>query len=77
MKFLRCLVPLIALSLHAQVASQANSGYKTEEQRQNVAKGQKIAEIGNSDSPQVKLHFEIRRLGEPVDPVKFLPERRS
>ncbi len=39
MKFLRCLVPLIALSLHAQVASQANSGYKTEEQRQNVAKG--------------------------------------
>jgi len=44
---------------------------------QSVAKGQKIAEIGNSDSPQVKLHFEIRRLGEPVDPMKFLPERRS
>ncbi|HET7199499.1 MAG TPA: peptidoglycan DD-metalloendopeptidase family protein [Burkholderiales bacterium] len=44
---------------------------------QNVVKGQKIAEIGNSDSPQVKLHFEIRRLGKPVDPLKFLPERRS
>ena len=44
---------------------------------QNVARGQKIAEIGNTDSPQVKLHFEIRRLGEPVDPMKFLPERRS
>jgi lipoprotein NlpD len=44
---------------------------------QSVVKGQKIAEIGNTDSPQVKLHFEIRRQGEPVDPMKFLPERRS
>ncbi len=44
---------------------------------QNVARGQKIAEIGNTDSPQVKLHFEIRRLGKPVDPLKFLPERPS
>lgn len=40
---------------------------------QQVAKGQKIAEMGDSDSDQVKLHFEIRRLGKPVDPVKFLP----
>jgi lipoprotein NlpD len=44
---------------------------------QSVVRGQKIAEIGNTDSPQVKLHFEIRRQGEPVDPMKFLPERRS
>ena len=44
---------------------------------QSVTKGQKIAEIGNTYSTQVKLHFEIRRLGEPVDPLKFLPERRS
>jgi lipoprotein NlpD len=42
---------------------------------QNVAKGQKIAEIGNSDASQAKLHFEIRRQGKPIDPVKLLPER--
>jgi lipoprotein NlpD len=40
---------------------------------QQVSKGQKIAEMGNSDSDSVKLHFEIRRLGKPVDPLKFLP----
>jgi lipoprotein NlpD len=40
---------------------------------QTVARGQKIAEIGNTDSDRAKLHFEIRRLGKPVDPAKFLP----
>jgi Membrane-bound metallopeptidase len=42
---------------------------------QTVSKGQKIAEMGNSDSSQVKLHFEIRRYGKPVDPIKLLPDR--
>ena len=40
---------------------------------QQVTRGQKIAEMGNTDSDQVKLHFEIRRLGKPIDPLKFLP----
>lgn len=39
-----------------------------------VTKGQKIAEVG-SDGGAAKLHFEIRQLGKPVDPMKFLPER--
>lgn len=40
---------------------------------QTVTKGQRIAEMGSSDTDQVKLHFEIRRQGKPVDPVKLLP----
>jgi lipoprotein NlpD len=42
---------------------------------QIITKGQKIAEMGNSDSDIVKLHFEIRLAGKPVDPMKFLPAR--
>ncbi|MGH8809945.1 MAG: peptidoglycan DD-metalloendopeptidase family protein, partial [Noviherbaspirillum sp.] len=42
---------------------------------QSVNKGQKIAEMGNSDADEVKLHFEIRQQGKPVDPSKFLPSR--
>ena len=41
---------------------------------QNVTQGQRIAEMGNSDADQVKLHFEIRRQGKPVDPIKLLPD---
>ncbi len=40
---------------------------------QQVTRGQKIAEMGNTDADQVKLHFEIRRLGKPMDPLKYLP----
>jgi lipoprotein NlpD len=44
---------------------------------QNVNKGQKIAEMGSTDSDQVKLHFEIRKFGKPVDPAKFLNLAKS
>ena len=42
---------------------------------QTVRKGQKIAEMGSSDADRVKLHFEVRRQGKPVDPLKHLPTR--
>jgi lipoprotein NlpD len=44
---------------------------------QAVTKGQKIAEMGSTDSDQVKLHFEIRKFGKPVDPSKYLPLVKS
>ena len=44
---------------------------------QTVVKGQKIGDMGASDADQVKLHFEIRRFGKPIDPLKLLPGDRS
>ncbi len=40
---------------------------------QSVTKGQELGKMGNSDADQVKLHFEIRVLGKPVDPLRYLP----
>lgn len=42
---------------------------------QNVRRGQKIAEMGSTDSDRVQLLFEIRKLGKPIDPAHLLPAR--
>jgi len=44
---------------------------------QSVTRGQKIAEMGSTDADRVKLHFEVRRLGKPVDPEKYLKFGKS
>lgn len=40
-----------------------------------VSRGQRIAEMGNTDTDRVKLHFEVRRQGKPVNPGEYLPKR--
>ena len=42
---------------------------------QQVKVGQSIAEMGSTGTDRVKLHFEIRRQGKPVDPLQYLPRR--
>jgi len=42
---------------------------------QQVKAGQTIAEMGSTGTDRVKLHFEIRRQGKPVDPLQYLPKR--
>ena len=42
-----------------------------------VERGEVIAAMGSTGTDKVKLHFEIRRQGKPIDPVSLMPERKS
>ena len=46
------------------------------EEGSDVKAGQRIATMGSSGTDSVKLHFEIRRRGQPIDPLTLLPKRR-
>jgi lipoprotein NlpD len=60
---------------HNFLSAYANNKSILVKEKQSIAQGQKIAEMGNSDSEIVKLHFEVRQQGKPVDPMKFLPRQ--
>ena len=57
------------------LSAYAHNRSITVKEGQTVNKGQVIAEMGDSDADSVKLHFEIRQQGKPVDPSRFLPNR--
>jgi lipoprotein NlpD len=57
------------------LSAYAHNRHIVVKEGQIVNKGQMIAEMGDSDADSVKLHFEIRQQGKPVDPSRFLPSR--
>lgn len=63
---------LIVKHNNTYLSAYAHNDQLLVKEGQTVKRGQKIAEMGNSDSDQVKLHFEVRRFGKPVDPADYL-----
>nr|WP_314860453.1 peptidoglycan DD-metalloendopeptidase family protein [uncultured Undibacterium sp.] len=66
---------LIIKHANNYLSAYAHNKVNLVKEGQSVSRGQKIAEMGNSDSDVVKLHFEIRQAGKPIDPMKVLPAR--
>lgn len=59
----------------AYLSAYAHTSRILVSEQQVVKAGQKIAEKGSTGTDEVKLHFEIRKNGKPVDPLKYLPKR--
>ena len=57
------------------LSAYAHNKYLIVKDGQTVKVGQKIAILGRTGAQRDQLHFEIRRNGEPVDPMRFLPKR--
>jgi lipoprotein NlpD len=55
------------------LSAYAHNDHLHAKEGDTVNSGQRIADMGSTDSKVVKLHFEIRRDGQPVDPARYLP----
>ena len=62
---------------NAYLSAYAHNNKLLVKEGQTVSRGQVIAEMGKTDSKLVRLHFEIRKNGKPVDPLKYLPRMSS
>lgn len=67
----------LVVLLHAEGYSTvyAHNSRVLVKEGQLVKRGQRIADLGNSDADQPKLHFELRQQGKPLDPLRYLPAR--
>jgi len=59
----------------AYLSAYANNSRLLVDEGQQVQKGQIIAEIGDVGIKRTSLHFEIRKNGIPVNPIKLLPKK--
>lgn len=66
---------LIIKHANNYLSAYAHNKQNLVKEGQSVSKGQRIAEMGDTDAESVRLHFEIRQAGKPVEPLKLLPIR--
>jgi len=59
----------------AYLSAYANNSRLLVNEGEHVEKGQAIAEVGRVGSKRMSLHFEIRKNGKPVNPLKLLPKK--
>ncbi len=68
---------LIILShAHDYISAYAHNRKILVREGDKIKAGQRIAELGETGADQPKLHFEIRKKGRPVDPMKYLPAKK-